>query len=513
MRKLRVCIIDLIYNGPTRTLGARLLYTSYTSIMPQVVGVWCEQKGHDVTYIRYTGFQNLFEEVPEKVDIVFISAFTFTAQLAYALSNMFRSKGAVTVLGGPHARCYPEDACKYFDYVLGFTNKQIVCDVLNDCTPNRPVGIYLSATEQPSVLPGVRERWKFIEQLLHKDQIIKIVPMIGSSGCPYSCDFCIDALVPYHPPDFDVIKEDLRFLLGKMKRPRVGWYDPNFGVRFNDIMNTIEEAVPQGSFGFIAECSLSILSEPNVKRLKQNGFKVIMPGIESWFAYGDKSRTGRTTGIEKVRQVSDQVNMIQSYIPLVHTNFLLGIDTDEGLEPFELTKKFVDLVPGAYPVFSLLVAYGRGAPKNIDYQRNNRVLPLPFHFLYNVHATNIRQKNYSWPDFYDHTIDLLKYSFSPRSIYRRFKAIKMTIPRWVSLAMSLSIGGVGKVKYHSEVRRLLDTDRQFRSYFEQETQELPKFFQDRVRQDLGPFWQWLPEGALYHDPYAYLKSQIAAGSS
>jgi hypothetical protein len=24
---------------------------------------------------------------------------------------------------------------------------------------------------------------------------------------------------------------------------------------------------------------------------------------------------------------------------------------------------------------------------------------------------------------------------------------------------------------------------------------------------LGPLWEWLPAGALHHDPYAYLKSE------
>lgn len=506
MHRLHICIIDLVNNGPTHALGPRLLYSSYTSIMPQVVGVWCKQEGHDVIYIRYTGFQNLIEALPEKVDIVIISAFTFTAQLAYALSNLFRTRGAVTVLGGPHARCYPEDACQYFDYVLGFTDKQIVHDILSDNTSNHPVGIYLSAKGQPSILPGVQERWEFIKQLLYTDQIIKIVPMNGSFGCPYSCDFCIDAFVPYQPLDFDVIKEDLRFLLRKMKRPRVAWFDPNFGVRFNDFMDNIEEAVPPNSIDFIAECTLSLLSEPNVKRLKSNGFKVIMPGIESWFAYGNKSMTGRKTGIEKVRQVADQVNMIQSYIPYVQVNFLLGVDADEGPEPFDLIKTFIDLAPGVYPSYALLTAFGRGAPQNIEYQRSNRVLPFPFHFLRSVLTLNVRPKNYSWPEFYDQTIDLLKYSFSLRSIYKRFKAIKMTIPRWVSLALSISIGGYGKIKYHSKVRHLLDTDSQFRSYFEQETQELPRFFVERFWRELGPMGHWLPEGAIHHDPNAYLKS-------
>ena len=88
---------------------------NFASIMPQVLAVWCEEEGHDVSYVCYTGFENLVNELPQNVDIVFIGAFTEAAQTAYALSNLFQSKGAVTVLGGPHARCYPQDAQKYFN--------------------------------------------------------------------------------------------------------------------------------------------------------------------------------------------------------------------------------------------------------------------------------------------------------------------------------------------------------------------------------------------------------------
>ena len=76
-----------------------------------------------------------------------------------------------------------------------------------------------------------------------------------------------------------------------MKRPIVGWHDPNFGVRFDDYMEAIEDAVPPGSMRHIAESSLSLLSEPHLKRLQQNGFKAILPGIESWYDLGNKSKT------------------------------------------------------------------------------------------------------------------------------------------------------------------------------------------------------------------------------
>jgi hypothetical protein len=211
--------------------------------------------------------------------------------------------------------------------------------------------------------------------------------------------------------------------------------------------------------------------------------------------------------MDKVRHVSEHVNMILRYLPYVHTDFILGLDVDEGPEPFELTKRFVDMTPGTFLAFSLLSAFGQAAPFNLEYQRTNRVLPFPFHFLNNNHAMNVKPKNYSWPDFYDSLIDLTKYTFSWRAIINRFIANKDMIPRWINMLRAVSSEGFGRIKYYTEVRRRLDTDRQFRRYFEQETTELPQFYVDRIRKDLGLLWKWLPKGALYHDPNAYLKSE------
>src|SRR6266481_8636468 len=145
MRKLHIGIIDIVSKGPTRAWYARVMNPNLAGIMPQVIGVWCREEGHDVAFVCYTGFEDLLEELPSKVDLVFIGAFTEAAHTAYALSNLFRSKGAITVLGGLHARCYPEDAVQYFDYVLGFTDQTTLVDVLQDCAQHRPVGVHVSA--------------------------------------------------------------------------------------------------------------------------------------------------------------------------------------------------------------------------------------------------------------------------------------------------------------------------------------------------------------------------------
>ncbi len=507
MRKLRIAIVDIVSRGPTDALYARVMNPNLASIMPQVIGVWCREEGHHVDFVCYTGFEDLLKELPHRADLVFIGAFTEAAHTAYALSNLFRSTGAITAIGGPHARCYPEDALQYFDYVLGFTDRETLRDILRDCSPHRPAGLRVAARQQPATLPGVRERWQFIEPTLRKAALIKMVPMLGSLGCPYTCAFCIDAAVPYQPMDFGAIEEDLKFLLTKFRRPMVGWHDPNFGVRFNDYLDVIERAVPPGRIDFIAESSLSLLSEPHLKRLKHNGFKALLPGVESWFDLGNKSKTGALVGMDKVRSVAEHVNLILSYVPYVQTNFVLGLDNDEGEEPFELTKRFLDLTPGAFPGYSLLTAFGRAAPLNLNYQRAERVLPFPFHFLNNNQAMNVRPRNYSWREFYDYVIDLTRYSFSWKTIFRRFRSTPGLTPRGMNLVRAVSTEGFGRLKYHRDIRERLDNDRQFLAFFEQESAELPQFYLDIVRQDLGALWEWLPPGALYHDPNAYSRAE------
>ncbi|MFH1241988.1 MAG: radical SAM protein [Pseudomonadota bacterium] len=331
--------------------------------------------------------------------------------------------------------------------------------------------------------------------------------MLGSLGCPYTCNFCIDSVVPYQQLDMDMIKEDLLFLLLKFKRPRVGWHDPNFGFRFDDYMDAIEDAVPPGRIDFIAESSLSLLTKSHLKTLRRNGFKAILTGIESWSGVGNKSNCSTMRGMDKVNHLSEQVNMILGYVPFVQVNLVFGLDIDEGREPFELTKRFVDMTPGAFPAYCLLSAFGQAVPLNLQYQCDNRVLPFPFHFLNNW-TLNVKPKNYSWLDFYDYVIDVTRYTFSWRAIVNRFRATKSLIPAWINLLRGVSSEGFGRINFYSEVRRRLDTDPSFRAYFEQESMELPRFYEERIRKDLGAFWGWLPKGALHHDPNAYLKLEM-----
>ena len=143
---------------------------------------------------------------------------------------------------------------------------------------------------------------------------------------------------------------------------------------------------------------------------------------------------------------------------------------------------------------------------NLQYQQDGRVIAFPFHFLNNNGAMNIEPKNYSWPGFYEHVIDLTRYSFSPRAIVRRARSTSKFVPKWLNVVRAISSEGYGRIDYYSEILRRLNIDPQFRPFFERQTTKIPQFYSDLVKKDMGPLWDWLPKGALEHDPNAYLKS-------
>ncbi len=78
------------------------------STMPQAVGVWCQEAGHHVRFICYTGFEDFNQELLDDTDILFVGAFTRAALSAYAISNLYRHRGAVTVLGAPMHAATPK---------------------------------------------------------------------------------------------------------------------------------------------------------------------------------------------------------------------------------------------------------------------------------------------------------------------------------------------------------------------------------------------------------------------
>ena len=88
----------------------------------------------------------------------------------------------------------------------------------------------------------------------------------------------------------------------------------------------------------------------------------------------------------------------------------------------------------------------------------------------------------------------------------------LSIPKWMNVLRAVSSEGHGRLRYHTEVRRLLDSDPSMLAFLEGETDRVPEFYTSRLLGELGPLAQYLPPGGLEHDPQAYLKSTDGDGA-
>ena len=126
---------------------------------------------------------------------------------------------------------------------------------------------------------------------------------------------------------------------------------------------------------------------------------------------------------------------------------------------------------------------------------------------------NVRPKNYTWPEFYDHVVDLFPHAFSWPMIAKRVMLNRGWIPKWFNFIRSVSSEGFGRIKYHTKIRGLLDTNVSVRNFLEGNTSELPKFYARKIRGKLGSLYDLLPEGATMHDHHAYIELLSGTESS
>lgn len=507
-RRVRVGVVDLIARKATRSPYARLMNANYVSIMPQAIAAWAEELGCEVHYETYTGFEDLRRTLPRDIDVLFLSAFTPAAYLAYAISHLYRRQGIVTVLGGPHARAYADDARRHFDYVAGFTDKALIRELLFHGEPQPRGGVRVSAARQPRELPGVRQRWRFARQALAKSRVIAAVPMLGSLGCPYDCSFCVDATVAYRTLPYEQIREDLVFLTQQLERPVVGWHDPNFGVRFDEYMAAIDAGVRPGAVRFVAESSLSLLTEPHLKALAARGFQGLIVGVESWSGFGAKARQRASVGMAKAEAVGRHVDLVTRYIPHVQTNFVWGLDGDAGAEPFAVTRRFLELAPAAFPVHSLFTAFGDSAPLAAELARAGRVLDVPYQCQDTSMIHNVRLKNYSAAEFYGLVSNLAEECYSPAAMLKRFRRNPhrwASGSRWMGLVRAMSSAWRGP--YYAKLRRLFSTDPEFLAFAAGEAPAPRAFFRADVAAELGPFFY----DQLPPDVVAYLEAEQPHG--
>ena len=490
-RRQRVGVLDLLADAPPN--GWDRVYASqfrrqFVSIPPQAVAVWSRQLGHQVWYATYYGQKAPTDLLPGDLDVVFIGAYTKASALAYALAKLFRRRGALTVLGGPHASAFPTDALRFFDIVVDTCDKALVDDIVQGRF-DPPVQV--SSTHPLTDLPGVEARLPELLTSTLADRrwsVYNTVPLLASVGCPYACDFCVDWKNEYVRLPSDRLAADLAYVARHFPRVLVTYHDPNFGVQFDKTLDAIESVPAADRNPYVMESSLSILKPSRLERLRQTRCAYVAAGVESWADYSNKTASGGRSGWDKLEQVTEHFQQLRGYIAGFQANFVFGTDADRGCEPLELTKEFVRRVPFAWPGVNIPTPFG-GTPFFDRLWAEGRVLrTMPFAFYYDPYLTFI-PAHYTPIEYYDLLIDLFSLVTSREMWIKRLTAGTHWLVKFIHGVQALGMRHeLGQLKC---IRATLAESSELRAFHDGRSDALPEFYHQRFERMLGPYAELL----------------------
>jgi hypothetical protein len=504
---MTVGVLELIaYTVPPEWRGRsvalamrRVLY----SVMPQVVAAWCRRRGHRTHYATYYGQADPATLLPADLDIVFLSATTQASGLAYALARYYRGRGMLTVLGGPHAKCFPVDALRFFDIVVGECDELLMDDIL---ARRVAPGSFVSGP-RPRTLPGIAERYADVQAAGFQPgrrRGFNIAAVFSSLGCPYTCEFCTEWKSRYTPLPAADLAADLKFIHARDPQAIVAFHDPNFAVRFDETMAVIESASPKPN-RYVMECSLSVLRDDRLARLNRTNCLYVAPGVESWFDYGNKSLATGRAGQAKLDYVVSRFQALNRYVPGMQANFLFGSDEDHGREPADLTMEFAKRVPAVWPNVNIPTPYG-GTPLFDRYRADGRILPgMPLgNFCMPYLVTTL--KHYDPVTFYRHLVRIQNAITSWGALARRVASPAPFVVRFAHAVQTLSFGE--QARETRTILRMLETDKQFRAWHEGELVPVPEYYHRQYERRLGRYAGQLSQDdrTPYLDPLSATRS-------
>jgi len=430
--------------------------------------------------------------MPRDLDILFISAYTQASALACALSTIYRKDGVLTAIGGPHARSFPTDCTRFFDFTIKECDKAVIDDVLSGRVDR---GAVVSSGRPLTEFPSVEERMPEVRVAsFHRGKplVSSSVPVLSSIGCPYTCGFCVDWNSTYVALPADHLHADLAYLSDHYPKMVVGYHDPNFAVRYDQTMDVIAR-IPQGKRNpYVMESSLSILKDGRLQRLSETNCVYVAPGVESWVDYSNKAGAGGRKGREKLEVVVKQIERLSEHVPGIQANFLFGGDNDGGREPVDLTKEFIERLPQVWPIINIPTPFG-GTPLYDTLHREGRILEeMPFAFYYTPFLA-ITLKHYDPRTYYDHLTELCATVCSNRMLMRRLRTKAPAAIRFIQGLRSLSTQV--DLRDYRRFRARLDSDSHLLAFHEGREKALPEFYHRQLERKLGRYAEVFPREA------------------
>jgi len=380
----------------------------------------------------------------KEVDLVGITALTYTAHRAYQIADTFRARGVKVVMGGIHPSVMPEEASQHVDAVVVGEAEGIWPAVIDDFKENKLRRIYRQ-DKHPALtsLPIPRR------DLYAKDAYYFRNTLWATRGCPYSCSFCSVSTVfgrKYRCRPVDEITKEIETL---DRKKIIGFVDDNIAGNAKFAKELFRALIPY-KIKWVTQCSVTIASDVELLKLAaDSGCIELLIGFES-LSPASLAAVGKKINV--VDEYEDVIRKVHAYGIAIHGFFILGLDEDD-VDIFERTLHFAQKMrlesaqfawPVPYPGTALgesMDKAGRIVTKNWSQYESNLVFEPK-----KMSKETLQQKRlWVWRKFY-----------ALPSIWRRLGVIRRySVLLWV---VNLYYRSFWRRKYREEKKARENTD-------------------------------------------------------
>lgn len=271
----------------------------------------------------------------------------------------------VVVFGGPHPSAMPESTVMEpeVDYVLTGESERTFIDLLkrirekacDRASLGEVRNLVFKAGEETVVtgpaphltsdeletLPWPAFHKMDIEGYFQGDQThgiykkgSRILPVMSTRGCPYSCTFCCRVLgKEMRSRSIGQVMDEIRFMIKTYKVDEIYFEDDNFTIlrdRALEILDRMMEFRPEVHFRFANGVRADVIDEEILRAMKKAGVYSLSFGIES----GSKSTLKKMKKGLKLEKAKENILLAKSLGFLVGTNCIIGYpgETPEDIE-------------------------------------------------------------------------------------------------------------------------------------------------------------------------------------
>jgi radical SAM superfamily enzyme YgiQ (UPF0313 family) len=263
-----------------------------------------------------------------EVDMVAISAETYTASRSYQIARKFRERGMTVVMGGYHVTSVPEEAAAYCDSVIVGNAENVWKKMLVDFQGGRLKRRYDGERGGTPPMP---------DRSIYADKKYLPITLIETGrGCPHTCEFC--AITAYYggtytPRAVEDIVEEIR----QSKNKIVFFVDDNITARREHLLAVCEAITPL-KIKWTSQVSLAVAKDDELlSAMKRSGCQVVLIGFESL----DEANLDQMNKSWNYRlgERDAMVRKIHGMGIGVYATFVFGFDFD-GAETFEDVMAF-----------------------------------------------------------------------------------------------------------------------------------------------------------------------------